>query len=960
MALQFKRGSELERQDTLLASGEPYFVTNYASYGVSPFYIGDGVTMGGVPVLNITNLHELYDVYIVNPLDKQIVQWSTANGRWENKTNVELAGTLAVDGQLTLNASNIIAPNRAIFVTTNETYNAVTSVINAKHRTNSTSPYTGIITNGVHIFVTGTGLPAFPIGTAIKLLNVTGTNLSSDLRYYTYQSTSTNYKIASSYANAVAGVGMVLTGSYTGGPSTTSIMPAEGVGTGIQFVTNTTHAADGTPIDVTGTRLESVATDVTYGSEDFDLVIRLTDDGVLLERFRLTSDGLLTVTSINGSAGTFTSLNATGNVGINGNLTVAGSVNFTGAPSFSTGATFGGAVTIGGNFTVNGTTTNIDTVNLVIEDNIILLNKNQTTAGVTAGTAGIEIERGSLSNVQWVWDETNTCWSPAGDIANANIFAGGDIIAGTRLGTNGNEIILNIDDVSSADSKLIVRRGASADVAVKWNESTDAWQFTNDGTTYIDMPGPTSSPLFAGLTIDGSEIANQNGVTITPITGAISIAGERGVQMTAQGAGGVAIAASTVNAGGVVSLNGYATTISSANTVTITTPVTYVNGNIELGGTSGNTVKFNGNVSNRINFNEISGQKNGIAGVVGSNDAWFVGGSSTSVDAGYLELAVGDNNTEGVYVRRYNGSPVSGGVVGKEITLLDASGNSSFPGHVRIEGGNTLYADYLSGNNFNNGTTVRALGSFITDGKLYANAAANITGNLVVTGTATVGSGTLSYNATTARLDFNKPVTTANGNGLRISQDLYGADLHGFLVAGATGNVVTGGNIYLNRSNSAYNGGSANASIVVDRIATDASITWNETFSNWIFTNDVNVEDGNVNASSMSVDSVAYWNSSALSTTSTAATNLHSFSTASYRSSKYTVQMTRGTDYQVVEIMVLHNGTTGFITTYGDLNTGVNLATFDADVSGGFCRLRVTPTSATLTEFKVDRTIIVV
>jgi len=70
--------------------------------------------------------------------------------------------------------------------------------------------------------------------------------------------------------------------------------------------------------------------------------------------------------------------------------------------------------------------------------------------------------------------------------------------------------------------------------------------------------------------------------------------------------------------------------------------------------------------------------------------------------------------------------------------------------------------------------------------------------------------------------------------------------------------------------------------------------------------------------------------------------------------------MTSGSNYQVVEMMAVHNGTTGFITTYGDLNTGVNLATFDADVSGGLCRLRVTPTSATLTEFKVDRTIIVV
>lgn len=65
-----------------------------------------------------------------------------------------------------------------------------------------------------------------------------------------------------------------------------------------------------------------------------------------------------------------------------------------------------GLVVITGDLLVKGNTTTIDTANLQIEDNIILLNKGEGGAGVTEGTAGIEIDRGSLANAQFLWDET--------------------------------------------------------------------------------------------------------------------------------------------------------------------------------------------------------------------------------------------------------------------------------------------------------------------------------------------------------------------------------------------------------------------------------------------------------------------------------------------------------------------------------------------------------------------------
>lgn len=65
-----------------------------------------------------------------------------------------------------------------------------------------------------------------------------------------------------------------------------------------------------------------------------------------------------------------------------------------------------GLVVITGDLLIKGTTTTIDTANLQIEDNIILINKGESGAGVTEGTAGIEIDRGSLDNAQFLWDDT--------------------------------------------------------------------------------------------------------------------------------------------------------------------------------------------------------------------------------------------------------------------------------------------------------------------------------------------------------------------------------------------------------------------------------------------------------------------------------------------------------------------------------------------------------------------------
>lgn len=80
-------------------------------------------------------------------------------------------------------------------------------------------------------------------------------------------------------------------------------------------------------------------------------------------------------------------------------------VQSSGTITLDTGVNVGG-VLITGNLTVLGTTTTIDTAQMTIEDNIILLNKGEQGASITQIVSGIEIDRGSSPNAQLLFDES--------------------------------------------------------------------------------------------------------------------------------------------------------------------------------------------------------------------------------------------------------------------------------------------------------------------------------------------------------------------------------------------------------------------------------------------------------------------------------------------------------------------------------------------------------------------------
>ena len=68
-------------------------------------------------------------------------------------------------------------------------------------------------------------------------------------------------------------------------------------------------------------------------------------------------------------------------------------------------------MTITGNLTVSGTQTTVNSVDTAINDRVIILNDGESGTGISGGTSGIEVDRGSSTNARLVYDESNDKWS---------------------------------------------------------------------------------------------------------------------------------------------------------------------------------------------------------------------------------------------------------------------------------------------------------------------------------------------------------------------------------------------------------------------------------------------------------------------------------------------------------------------------------------------------------------------
>ena len=93
---------------------------------------------------------------------------------------------------------------------------------------------------------------------------------------------------------------------------------------------------------------------------------------------------------------------------------------------------------------------------------------------------------------------------------------------------------------------------------------------------------------------------------------------------------------------------------------------------------------------------------------------------------------------------------------------------------------------------------------------------------------------------------------------------------------------------------------------------------------------------------------------SASFSTTTANQVADTFPAQSYRTAKYLVQMTSGSDFHATEVLLIHDGTTVYMTEFGTIFSNASLGTIDGDINSGSVRLLVTPAN-TSTQVKIQR-----
>lgn len=147
---------------------------------------------------------------------------------------------------------------------------------------------------------------------------------------------------------------------------------------------------------------------------------------------------------------------------------------------------------------------------------------------------------------------------------------------------------------------------------------------------------------------------------------------------------------------------------------------------------------------------------NYIQGTMGGSDYWRIKGGQTASDSGYLEIATADNGNEPIYVRQYtvgNSNPFN--TLNRTATLLDASGNTSFPG--KVSANSMQVTDKFIGNLQGNADTATKL-----------KTARTIAIKGAVTGTATSFDGSQNIEIETTKVSADNISGTLNNTYLNI------------------------------------------------------------------------------------------------------------------------------------------------------------------------------------------------
>lgn len=212
-----------------------------------------------------------------------------------------------------------------------------------------------------------------------------------------------------------------------------------------------------------------------------------------------------------------------------------------------TGAVTGSASYVLGVLTIN-TTLNALTITLGADTTGDYVESISATGGlsVTGGTGEGSTPSIELKGSSSFADKKFTYWDTvAGELKTGPISTDGtDVTIQGNLTVNGTTTTINSEIVTIADNIIVlnsnvtgtpsenagieIERGTAPNVSLRWNETTDKWQVTEDGSTFYDISTSNTTPnVTAGsgitVTVSGTSIivahADTSSVSNTSNTG---------------------------------------------------------------------------------------------------------------------------------------------------------------------------------------------------------------------------------------------------------------------------------------------------------------------------------------------------------------------------------------------------------------------------------------------------------
>lgn len=154
-------------------------------------------------------------------------------------------------------------------------------------------------------------------------------------------------------------------------------------------------------------------------------------------------------------------------------------------------------LTVSGDLNVIGTTTTNNVATLNVTNNELRLNDSVGvfTGNVTSGSAVVTSMASTSGIVQGasVTITGNAGTITLGSATVLSIDSSTQITLDTAFGGTGSQtaIELTIPVQPTLDASVVVERSAQSDTRVRWNETSDRWEFTNDGSTYYNIPVPS-------------------------------------------------------------------------------------------------------------------------------------------------------------------------------------------------------------------------------------------------------------------------------------------------------------------------------------------------------------------------------------------------------------------------------------------------------------------------------------